>query len=180
PAVAYAEPNYLLSVDTTPNDPGYSGMWGLDNNGQTGGTPDADIDAPEAWSIETGDGSVVVGIIDTGIDVDHPDLVDNLWTNPGEIAGNGIDDDSNGYVDDVHGINAITGTGNPDDDHGHGTHTAGTIGATGNNGTQVVGVAWDVQLMACKFLDASGSGSTADAIECVQYTTLMGAKLTSN
>jgi hypothetical protein len=97
----------------------------LHNTGQTGGTPDADVDAPEAWSVTTGSAGVVVALIDTGIDTGHPDLAANLWTNTAEIPGNGVDDDANGYVDDVHGINVLTGSGNPFDDHGHGTQRRG-------------------------------------------------------
>src|SRR6185503_13984789 len=96
----------------------------------------------------------------------HPDLVNNIWTNPHEIAGNGIDDDANGYIDDIHGINSITGSGDPMDDNNHGTHVAGTIGAEGNNNLGVVGVNWDVQIGAAKFLGGNGSGAISDAIEC--------------
>jgi subtilisin family serine protease len=182
-----AEPNFIVWANaTTPNDPSFSQLWGLHNTGQTGGVADADIDAVEAWDRTTGDGSVVVGVIDTGIDYTHPDLAANMWTNPGEVAGNNIDDDANGFVDDVYGADFVgTGDGNPMDDHYHGTHCAGTIGGVGNNGVGVTGVAWDVQLMALKFLSASGSGATADAIEAVNYATDMkqrgvNIRLTSN
>lgn len=173
--VAYAEPNYILTTDVIPNDPSFGTLWGLHNTGQSSGTPDADIDAPEAWDITTGSASVVVAVLDTGIDYTHPDLVANMWINPGEIPGNSIDDDLNGYVDDIHGIDTANGDSNPFDDHNHGTHVAGTIGATGNNGTGVVGVNWQVKLMPCKFLGASGSGSTADAITCLEYVAAMKA-----
>ncbi len=169
PRVAYAEPDYRVRVDATPNDPLYEDMWALHNNGQTGGLNDADIDAREAWNISTGSSSVVVAVIDTGIDTTHPDLLANLWVNPGELPANGIDDDGNGYVDDVHGINTILGNGDPWDDHGHGTHVAGTIGAVGDNGIGVVGVNWDVRILSCKFLDANGTGDISDAVECLQY-----------
>jgi subtilisin-like proprotein convertase family protein len=175
PLIAYAEHNYLHYIDELPSDPLFDELWGLHNYGQTGGTDDADIDAPEAWAwdITTGSSEVIVGVIDTGVDYTHIDLDDNMWINPGEWGNgkenNGIDDDGNGYVDDVHGINAITGTGNPMDDHGHGTHCSGTIGAIGNNGIGVVGVNWDIQIMALKFLDADGYGSTANAIKCINY-----------
>src|SRR5262249_24208374 len=136
--------------------PSFSSEWGLNNTGQSGGTPDADIDAPEAWDTATGTGRVTVAVIESGIDYNHPDLAANIWTNPGEIPGNGIDDDHNGYVDDVHGYDFVNNDGDPMDDNSHGTHVAGTIGAIGNNGVGVAGVDWNVRLMALKFLDATG------------------------
>ncbi|HXS08890.1 MAG TPA: S8 family serine peptidase, partial [Candidatus Krumholzibacteria bacterium] len=164
PHVDYIEPNYILKANALfPNDPRLGEMWGLNNTGQNGGTPDADIDAPEAWSLGTG-GTVVVGDIDTGMDMDHVDLAANLYTNPGEIAGNHLDDDNNGFVDDVHGWDFVNNDNNPDDDNGHGTHTAGTIAAVGNNGIGVSGVCWSARIMPLKFLDAGGSGSTGNAI----------------
>jgi subtilisin family serine protease/subtilisin-like proprotein convertase family protein/uncharacterized protein (DUF2141 family) len=177
--IAYIEPNYRVSINTTPNDPDFNQLWGLKNSGQTGGTPDADIDAPEAWDIQTG-GNVVVGVIDTGVDYTHQDLANNIWTNPGEIAGDGIDNDSNGYVDDIHGYDFVNNDPDPMDDHFHGTHVAGTIAAEGNNGTGVAGVNWKAQIMPLKFLDAYGSGDTFGAIQALEYATMMGAKLTSN
>lgn len=191
PGVAYAEPNWKVSVgdvsveSTLPNDPRLVDLWGLNNTGQLGGTVDADIDAPEAWDISTGSSSIVVGVIDTGIDYNHPDLAANIWTNPGEIAGNGLDDDANGYIDDIHGYDFANGDGDPMDDQYHGTHVAGTIGATGNNGVGVVGVNWNVKMMALKFLDASGNGDTADAVAAINYATMMRGRgvnimLTSN
>ncbi len=174
--VRYAEPDYEVSiVNTYPSEgPDARNLWGLHNFGQTGGTPDADIDAPEAWDYFTNtNGGVIVAVIDTGIDYNHEDLVDNVWSNPGEIPGNGIDDDGNGWVDDVHGINAITGSGDPLDNNDHGTHVSGTIGAQGNNGIGVVGVNWDVDIMGCKFLNRFGSGSTSDAVTCLNYLTDM-------
>ncbi|OHU94212.1 S8 family serine peptidase [Pseudoalteromonas byunsanensis] len=169
PAVEYAEPDYKVSVMGIPDDARFDELWGLHNTGQTGGTADADIDAPEAWDISVGSRDVIVGVIDTGVDHTHPDLAANMWVNPNEIAGDGIDNDGNGYIDDVHGINAITGAGDPMDDQGHGTHVSGTIGAVGNDGTGVVGVNHEVSIVGCKFLDASGSGSTSDAIKCIDY-----------
>ncbi|MDQ6977652.1 MAG: S8 family serine peptidase, partial [Ghiorsea sp.] len=129
--VEFAEPDRMLYINAVPNDPAYPLLWGLNNTGQTFGTANADIDADLAWDITTGDPNVVVGVIDTGVDYNHPDLAANIWVNPGEIAGNFIDDDGNGYIDDVHGINAIVGSGDPMDDNSHGTHVSGTIGAVG-------------------------------------------------
>ncbi|GAA6171455.1 S8 family serine peptidase [Colwellia sp. KU-HH00111] len=169
PAVLYAEPDYLLKASVMPDDSRFDELWGMHNTGQTGGTDDADIDAPEAWEISTGSSDVVVGVIDTGVDHSHTDLTDNAWVNPGEIAGDGIDNDGNGYIDDVYGINAITGVGDPMDDNGHGTHVSGTIGGTGNNAQGVAGVNHDVSIVGCKFLDAAGSGATSDALECMDY-----------
>lgn len=166
--VEYAEPDYLYTV-ASPNDPHFKDQWSLENTGQTGGTIDADINANSMWALQTGSKSVVIGIIDTGFDYNHNDLQNNIWTNSQEIPNNGIDEDGNGYIDDIHGINAITHTGNPLDDNAHGTHVSGTIGAVGNNGIGIDGVNQNVTLIACKFLDASGSGSTSDAITCLQY-----------
>ncbi len=168
-SIRFAEPNYVVRLNQViPNDDRFGDLFGLHNVGQLSGRVDADIDAPEAWELTKGSNGVVVGVIDTGIDYTHPDLMGNLWTNPNEVAGNGIDDDANGYVDDIHGINAITNTGNPMDDQGHGTHCSGTIGAV-QNGVGVVGVAWNVRLAGCKFLSSSGSGNISDAVKCFQY-----------
>lgn len=169
PDVEYAEPNYAVSVQETPNDSEFGELWGLHNTGKDGGKLDADIDAPEAWDLTTGSSDLIVAVVDTGIDYNHPDLAANMWTNPDEIAGNGIDDDSNGYIDDVYGIDTANDDSDPMDDYGHGTHVAGTIGAVGNNSTGVVGVNWNVKVMSCKFIARSGYGYTDDAIECLQY-----------
>ncbi|GAA5130798.1 S8 family serine peptidase [Thalassotalea piscium] len=169
PAVLYAEPDYIVKANVMPNDARFDELWGMHNTGQTGGTADADIDAPEAWEISTGSSNVVVGVIDSGVDHTHPDLIDNAWVNTGEIPGDGIDNDGNGYIDDMHGINAITNVGDPMDDNGHGTHVAGTIGGTGNNAEGVVGVNHDVSIVGCKFLDAEGSGATSNALKCMDY-----------
>jgi subtilisin family serine protease len=173
PNVLYAEPNFHVRTLATPNDPSYSALYGLNNTGQTGGLADADIDAPEAWDITTGDGSIVVGVIDTGVDYTHPDLAANMWTNPGEIPDNNIDDEGNGFIDDVHGYNFVSYNGNSIDDFFHGTHVAGTIGAVGNNGIGVTGVNWNVQIMSLKFLDSGGGGYISDAVAAVDYATMM-------
>jgi len=186
PSIEYVEPNFIVRICDVPNDPRFDELWGLHNTGQTGGTPDADIDAPEAWDIHTGNGDVVVGVIDTGVDYTHEDLVDNMWINQAEATGvPGVDDDSNGYIDDIYGINAITGSGDPMDDAGHGTHCSGTIGAVGNNAVGVIGVNWDVEIMGLKFLSSTGSGAISDAIECIEYvldmhTRGVNIRITSN
>jgi len=178
----YVEPDYLLSTRLTPTDPAFidGTLWGLRNLGQAGGRAGADIDAVRAWDITTGSSSVIVAVIDTGVRYTHQDLASQMWINPGEIPGDGIDDDNNGYVDDVYGINAINDDGDPMDDNDHGSHVAGTIGAAANGGGPHVGVAWTVQIMACKFLSAQGFGSTSDAIQCIDYAVNMGAKILNN
>lgn len=178
----YVEPDYIVSVNTQPTDAAFldGTLWALRNAGQSGGLLGADIDAVRAWDITTGSTNVIVAVIDTGIRYTHQDLAAQMWRNPQEIPGNGIDDDGNGYVDDVFGINAISGSGNPMDDNNHGTHCAGTIGAAANGGGGHVGVAWRVQLMACKFLDSSGSGATSHAIRCIDYAVAKRARILSN
>src|SRR5690606_12340536 len=130
----------------------FGSLWGIDNTGQSGGRAGSDINATDAWSVTTGSPEIVVAILDTGIDLDHPDLAANLWVNPAERAGNGSDDDGNGFADDIHGWNFVNNSPNVDDDHSDGTHVAGTIGAVGDNGVGVVGVNWNVKLMTLKFL----------------------------
>lgn len=179
------EPNTVLSAEGLTDDPRLSELWGLNNTGQTGGTPDADIDAVEAWDVTIGSRDVVVAVIDSGIDYTHPDLAANIWTNLGEIANNGLDDDNNGFVDDIHGYDFANSDADPMDDNGHGTHVAGTIGAFGNNSLGISGVSPLVRLMALKFLGSNGSGSSYAAIRAINYATMManrgaGVRVTNN
>ncbi|HXW53968.1 MAG TPA: S8 family peptidase, partial [Myxococcota bacterium] len=185
PNVLYVEPDYPVHLlleppPTNPTPPGddppsdtidprYHEQWGLNNEGQNGGTADADINAPEMWANITGDRNIVIAVMDTGINYNHSDLRNNVWTNPGEIPGNGIDDDGNGVVDDVHGFNAIDNSGDPMDDHGHGSHCAGVIGAEGQNRYGGRGVMQEVTIIGCKFLSANGGGTTSGAIACLDY-----------
>jgi subtilisin family serine protease len=171
--VLYVEPDYYVQAVSIPNDPNFGDLWGLNNTGQSGGTVDADIDAPEAWDYTTGSSSVVVAVIDSGVDYNHPDLAANIWSNPLDCNSNGVDDDGDGYVDDCHGIDTINNDSDPVDDNGHGTHVSGIIGAVGNNSVGVTGVNWNVSIMACKFLDASGSGAISGAIACLDYVATM-------
>ncbi|MGH9789400.1 MAG: S8 family serine peptidase [Candidatus Acidiferrales bacterium] len=168
PDVLYAQPNYIHRAQVMPNDPQFSQMWGLHNTGQAGGGVDADIDAPEAWDITKGSSNVVVVIIDTGVDFNHPDLSPNMIQLEFNCS-DGLDNDSNGFIDDCRGIDTFNGDTNPFDDHGHGTHVSGTIGAAGNNNMGVVGVNWTVKLAACKFLGGEGFGFTSGAIDCLDY-----------
>ncbi len=201
PEIEYAEPNFTVGIDVLPNDIYFLGYtWAPNNYGQFGGMEDADIDAVEAWDIQNTSPNVVVGVLDTGIDWTHPDLVNNIWQNLGEDADgdgsvlewngttwifdpddvDGLDSDNNGYADDFIGWDFINEDNNPMDDNGHGTHVAGTIGAEGNNGLGVAGITWDVQLMPLKFISANECGKIADAVEAMNYAQMMGADLTNN
>ena len=166
--VAYAEPDYIRHLAKVPDDLMYGELWGMPK-----------VSAPEAWDVETGTSSVVVAIIDTGMDMEHPDLVANLWKNPGEIPGDGIDNDGNGFVDDVNGWDFVNGDKDPADMDGHGTHCAGTVGAVGNNANQVVGVCWSVGLMPVRAGTEQGLAD-ADIVDSIRYAARNGAKVLSN
>ena len=228
PAVQTAEVDQQVSVATVPNDPQFGSLWAMRNTGQSGGTADADIDADQAWDLQTGSLQTTVAIIDTGIDYTHPDLYKNVWLNQGEVPANlglvdtdgdglitfwdlnepanaakvtdanrngrvdaydvlhddhwanGQDNDHDGKIDDLIGWDFVNNDNDPFDDNSHGTHVAGTIGAMANNGVGVVGVNWKVQLAALKFLDASGSGYTSDAIDALNYAVSKGIKISNN
>lgn len=184
PEILYAQNDHFLSLRNVPDDPLYAQQWnfnntGFDINGNPSGTEDADIDAPEAWEISTGGESIlghkiVVGIVDGGCDMDHVDLIDNLWVNPADTAGNGIDDDNNGWVDDFQGWNAYNHNGlipQTNSDASHGTHVSGIVGAHSNNANQVAGVNWAVGLM----IAAGASTTTSVAMEAYSY--ILEAKL---
>ena len=181
PHVLYAEPDYRLQVTDIPNDSRFDELWGMNNIGQTGGALDADIDAAEAWQISTGSGQTIVAVIDTGVDYTHEDLAQNMWSNSRELSGQaGVDDDGNGFVDDIFGYDFVNNDGDPMDDHYHGTHVTGTIGAVGDNGLGVAGVNWNIQIMAVKAFGADGSGSTSDAINAINYAVAQGAVISNN
>jgi len=194
PDIEYAEPDYKVRPAqslATPNDPQYSEIYGLNNTGQNGGTADADIDAPEAWGVTPGSADTVVAVIDTGIDTKHPDLKNNIWTNPGESgtdgsgndkATNGVDDDANGYVDDVNGWDFFNDDNTVFDvaaDDRHGTHIAGTIAAEGNNEIGVTGVNWQAKIMPLKFVGPE-HGTISGAIEALNYAVANGATISNN
>ena len=185
PRVEYAEPDYFVyATETLPNDAYFTAgqMWGLSTaNCSTSlcdpRLPAPTIDATQAWDITRGDSNIVAVVLDTGVDLQHEDLAANAWVNPGEIAGNGIDDDGNGFVDDVNGWSFYDGTNQTFKDSiedKHGTHVAGSIGAVGNNGKGVTGVAWQVKIMSLKFLGGSqGKGSTSNAVKGINYAIAM-------
>jgi|SRR5579859_5660475 len=175
--VARVEPNWIVRATATPNDPDFPQEWGLQNTGQAilgvTGTSGADIGAVPAWNISTGSTSIVVGVVDSGIDYTHPDLAANVWSAASQFS---FLQGTTQYTcaAGTHGFNVLTDSCDPTDDYGHGTHVSGTIGAVGNNGTGVTGINWTTKITACKFLDASGSGPTSGAIDCLQF--MEGAK----
>lgn len=198
PRVEFAEPDLEIELETvgrepvgtlheripsqgptrTPNDLDEY-LWNLDNRWGY----EADIDAPQAWAKTVGENGPIIAVLDTGVALEHPDLKENLWVNTGEIPNNGIDDDGNGVVDDVHGYDAYNDDGDPDDKHSHGTHCAGTIGAVGNNNLGVVGVNWQAQIMPIKIFndDPEKPGTKRSAIlRGISYATKNGARVTSN
>lgn len=208
PAVEYAEPNYIYSVNPikeknfaakkllkspftdfsapTPDDPSFGKLWGLRNTGSnepngSAGVEGADVNALKAWDITKGSRAVKIAVIDTGVDYNHPDLKSNMWSNTAELNGKaGVDDDGNGYVDDIYGYDFANMDSNPMDGNGHGTHCSGTIGAVHDNRIGVAGVMSDVQIMAVKFLGDDGSGSLEGAIKAIDYATMMNVDLMSN
>jgi subtilisin family serine protease len=158
PGHVSCSPNWALSATKLPDDTYYNTQYGAGL-----------MSLPAAWDYTTGSASIIALVIDTGVDYSHPDISGNMWRNPSEIAGNGIDDDKNGYIDDIYGINTLINSGDPNDDNGHGTHAAGILGARGNNLTGIAGVAWNAKIVAAKFLDSSGSGSLTNAIKAISY-----------
>lgn len=189
PNIDYVELNSIYELQGLPDDARFDELFGMHNEGQTGGTIDADIDAVEAWDDTVGSRDVLVGVIDTGIDYTHPDIAANYWSNPGETgldangldkSSNGIDDDENGYIDDHKGWDFINDDNDPMDGNNHGTHCAGTIGAVGNNGVGVAGVNWEVSLVGLKIFSDAGSTTTAAIIEAIEYSTLIGVDVTNN
>ncbi|MCC6234510.1 MAG: S8 family serine peptidase [Verrucomicrobiales bacterium] len=189
PDVLYAEPNQRLTLAVepgvkelpvpvaAPSDFEFARQWALNNAGQTGGKAGADIHALEAWARSTGSRDIVVAIVDTGVDVFHPDLEPNLWVNGAEIAGNGLDDDGNGYIDDVHGYDFVSDDGDPNDDNVHGTHVAGILGAVGNDENGIAGVSWQVGIMALKAFDETGGGSLDDTLSAIAYAVAARARV---
>ncbi|MGL1937358.1 MAG: S8 family serine peptidase, partial [Fibrobacterales bacterium] len=180
PQVNYVHPDWKVSLNATPNDESFDNLWGMHNTGQLGGIPGADISAVEAWDISTGSENVIIGVIDSGVDYLHPDLKDNMWVNVNEIPDNGIDDDGNGYIDDINGYDFYNNDADPMDDHNHGTHVSGTIAGKANNNIGVAGVMWKAKIMALKFISKDNEGSLEGAIAAINYATDMGAALTNN
>lgn len=206
PDIEFAEPNYIYRINpikedliskrllkspftdftaAIPDDTDFGKLWGLRNTGSnepqgSAGIEGADVNALKAWDLTKGSKAVRIAVIDTGVDYTHPDLKGNMWTNAGEIPGNRIDDDKNGFIDDVYGYDFANNDANPMDGNGHGSHCSGTIGAVHNNKTGVAGVMADVSIMAIKFLGDDGSGTLEAAVKAIDYATLMNVDLMSN
>lgn len=183
PYVLMVSPNWRVSAHTLPDDPDFGNLWGLRSVDNQGNDLGIDIRMEEVWGQLTLGSEVIVAVIDSGIDYEHEDLADNMWVNSLEANGTpGVDDDGNGYVDDVHGYDFMNNDGDPMDDHKHGTHVAGTIGAVGNNGIGVTGVTWstNVKLMAIKFLNSAATGNLSDAMAGMEYAVTNGATILNN
>jgi len=172
PTVEYAEPNYIFKIVNEPNDANFGLQWPLNQSNNH------DIDAPEAWDYETGDSNVVIAVIDTGVDWEHVDLADNIWNNTAETV-NGIDDDGNGYIDDVRGWDFVYNDSNPMDDNDHGTHCAGIIGAVGNNSIGISGVCWNCSIMPVKSINSWGYATASDIVNGLTYAADNGADVIS-
>jgi subtilisin family serine protease len=179
PDVEYAEPNGIFYLFGIPNDENFCKQWALQNTGQNGGTFDADIDAPEAWDIGTGSSDVTIAIIDSGVDYTHPDLANNIWINEDEIPNNGVDDDNNGFIDDIRSWDFCNDDNDPLDDSGHGTHCAGIASAIGNNSIGIAGVCWNCKIMPVKGFDKNGVGWATDLANAIIYATDNGADVIS-
>jgi hypothetical protein len=179
--IVAVEPNYIVHTMRVPNDPMYNNLYALKDPRLLGDGPVVGhINVEKAWDISTGSEDIVVAVIDSGIDYTHEDLAANMYINSGEIPNNGIDDDRNGYIDDVYGYDFYEYDGDPMDEYNHGTHCAGTIGAVGNNRAGVVGVNWNVKLMAVRFLGPDGIGDISGAIAAINYAVENGADILSN
>ncbi|MEM0493482.1 MAG: S8 family serine peptidase, partial [Candidatus Thermoplasmatota archaeon] len=177
--VEEAQPNYIMRVMLEPNDPYYHkiGSWGQGYNDLYGLHM---INVKDAWDVTIGSKDVIVAVVDTGIDYTHPDIINNLWINDDEIPDNNIDDDQDGFIDNIYGADFAYDDGDPKDGHGHGTHCAGIIGAVGNNNLGVVGVNWHCSIMAVKGMDDSGSGPVEILADAIRWAADQGARVLSN
>lgn len=177
PNIEHVEPNYIGTSQRIPNDPAFSLQWSLHSTGQNAALPDADIDAPEAWDLPQGNKKIVVAVMDTDVDIAHEDLLANLWVNEGEIPNNFIDDDANGYIDDVNGYDFAYGDADPRGPFGHGTHVAGIIAAVGNNGKGVAGIGLNTRIMAIRHLDDNDNYTITNVVAGIQYAINNGANI---